>query len=310
LSEYKAVVDIGTNSFHLLVAKIPESGRLQQIYREKVVMRLGTEEEGALKKISSNEMEKSLEVLKKFKDMAGYYDAELCAVATSAVRESENKDEFTKAVYDQLGLKIQVIDGSQEASYIYKGVRNALPVNDKKVLCIDIGGGSTEIIIGQNGTTGFIQSYKLGAVRLSKMFFRDYIITEEAVKECSEYIEDILDKSDLKDFVSGYDVAVGASGTIQAVAGVVAAAKYDKVPKDINGFSFTVDELKAAAELIMKYPTLEERSMIKGIERGREDILPAGALILIKLFRILEIQELTISVFALREGFLLDQFKK
>jgi exopolyphosphatase / guanosine-5'-triphosphate,3'-diphosphate pyrophosphatase len=306
LSDYNAVVDIGTNSFHLIIAELPGDGKVKTIHREKVVMRLGTEGKDVLGKISPAETERALEVLNNFKKLAEFYGAELKAVATSAVREAENKDEFLSAVKEKAGITIEVIDGKKEASLIYLGVQNALPVHDKKILCIDIGGGSTEVIIGHNGESNFIQSYKLGAVRLSKMFFPEFIISSDAVKECAGYIQRKLYESDIRNFVGHYDIAVGASGTIMAIASVIAEEKYDAVPEDLNGFSFNVEELKSATATIFKYATFEERTAIPGMEAARADILPAGALILLKLFRILEMKSITISSYSLREGYLLS----
>jgi len=310
LPEYKSVIDIGTNSFHMIISEILDGNKLRTVQREKVVMRLGTEEEGVLKRISPKEIKKAVGVLRNFKQLAEYYNADMYAIATSAVRESANQSEFVDIVKKETGIDILVIDGNTEANFIYKGVQKALPVEGNKVLCIDIGGGSTEVIIGQDSLTHFTQSYKLGAVRLSKMFFKEHIVTAEAMKNCSDYIDDVLSKSDIRDFVNSFDIAVGASGTIHALAAMVAADKYGTSVKDLNGFSFSADELKQSAELILKFPTFEERTLIKSIEKDRADILPAGILILLKLFTVLEIRELFISTYALKEGYLISVLEK
>jgi exopolyphosphatase / guanosine-5'-triphosphate,3'-diphosphate pyrophosphatase len=309
LPEFKAVIDIGTNSFRLIIAEILPENKIKIVQGERVIMRLGTEGEKALSVISQKETEKALQILKDFVRFARYYNAEVHAVATSAVREAANRDEFTAAVLKETGISIKVIDGKEEAAFIYKGVQNALPAKGKRVLCIDIGGGSTEVIIGKDDQISLIQSHKLGAVRLTKMFFPGYILAEKAVRECSSYIDEVLGNSDLADFASEYDVVVGASGTVQAVAAVVASAKYNSIPMDINGLTFTLEELKEAAGLLFGLPTVEERFSVKGIEKDRADILPAGVLILLKLFNFLKIQSLTISTYALREGVLFSILK-
>jgi exopolyphosphatase / guanosine-5'-triphosphate,3'-diphosphate pyrophosphatase len=310
LSDYKAVIDIGTNSFHLIIAKVLENGRVNTIHREKVVMRLGSEHKDVMKYITPDETSRAVELLKEFKKLSEFYKADLYAVATSAVRESQNRDEFTGTVLKETGIKIKVIDGREEASYIYTGVINALPVTDKRTLCVDIGGGSTELIIGRNGKSDFIQSHKLGAVRLSRMFFEGYIITPTGIKNCTEYILNTLKESGLPDTAGGFDIAVGASGTIIAIASVTAVNKYGKVPEDLNGFAFTEEELNSAAEDILSKATWEERTLVKGIDKSRAEIIPAGVLILQNLFSILNIREMTISGYALREGILLSLVKK
>jgi len=257
-----------------------------------------------LRHISLNEIEKSVGVICSFKKLAAHYNAEFYAVATSAVREADNRDEFVDAVYNSCGVKIEVIEGKTEAISIYTGIKNALAVTDKKLLCIDIGGGSTEIIIGYNDTYDFVNSYKLGAVRLSKMFFKDFVLTENTIMECSEYIKNTIEETDLYKFKNNYEIAAGASGTVMAAAGIIAHQKYGKVPANLNGYTFTLEELDETAGLILKYSAPEERMQIKGMDSGRSDIIPAGILILESIFDILEIKELTVSAYALREGYL------
>jgi exopolyphosphatase / guanosine-5'-triphosphate,3'-diphosphate pyrophosphatase len=310
LPDYKAVIDIGTNSFHLIIAEVLSNGKVNTVQRERIVVRLGTEGKEALTHISEKEQGKAIDVLKEFRKLGKFYNAEIFAVATSAVRESDNKEKFLEAVYKETGIKIKVIDGKEEASYIFTGVQNALPMQDQRILCIDIGGGSTEIIIGKNGKSDFLQSYKLGAVRLSKMFFKEYLITQTGIRECSGYISKALNESGLPDFVKDYDAAVGASGTILAISSVVSFNKYGSIPEDLNGFTFTSEELNQAADLILSKTTLEERTTIKGIDKSRAEIIPPGVLILKNIFAILGIDNMTISGYALREGFLLSQIKK
>jgi exopolyphosphatase / guanosine-5'-triphosphate,3'-diphosphate pyrophosphatase len=309
MPEYKAVIDIGTNSFHLIIAEVLPEGKVNTIHRERKVMRLGTEGKKVLGSISPEETKRAVKILNEYKKLGEFYKAEVKAVATSAVREASNKDDFLEKVKRETGIGIKVIDGSQEAEYIFTGVRNALPLNDKRILCIDIGGGSTEIIIGRNGKSDYIQSFKLGAVRLSKMFFREYIITPSGLDECSDYIRKVLKESRLSEFVKGYDAAVGASGTILTIASVIAENKYGKIPEDINGFTFTSEELKEAAALILSKTTLEERSSVEGIDKSRAEIIPSGILILENIFSLLNIEKMIISGYALREGFLLSLIK-
>lgn len=309
MSRYKAVIDIGTNSFHLIIAEI-SGDSVNTVRRERVVMRLGTEDRGVLRHISESEIKKSVEVLNEFRRLAEYYKADLYAVATSAVRESGNSGQFKDALYRNCGIKVDVIDGKTEALYIQIGILNALQISDKKILCVDIGGGSTEIIIGLNGSNDFVHSYKLGAVRLSKMFFPEFLLTPRAIKSCSEYILNNLNEPELRKFNSGYDIAAGASGTIQSVAAVIAAKKHDRVPADLNGFSFTSDEFNYAAETILEFSTTEERKSIPGMEKGRADIIPAGLLILKHIFSTLGITKMTVSGYALREGYLLNILRK
>jgi len=305
-----AAVDIGTNSFHLIIVKIEENGALTILDREKEVIRLGSQKGNELSHISEEEIEKGIAILKKFKNLADFYHAKLHAVATSAVREAENKRDFLDRVLKETGIKIEVIDGRIEAGYIYKGVRKALPYKDKKLLCLDIGGGSTEYILGFNDEIFYGESIKIGAVRLSKKFFPDFILTEEGIQKCKEYIEQQIKANDKINFNEKFDFAVGASGTILAVAGMIKYRRFGTKDKSLNEVVFTKEELEEVTNEILERKTLEQRINIEGMEYKRADIIPAGLLILQKSFELFNINEMIISEYALREGVVLSMLEK
>jgi exopolyphosphatase / guanosine-5'-triphosphate,3'-diphosphate pyrophosphatase len=182
-----AAIDMGTNSFHLIIVGVREDGSIKFLDREREFIRLGSELGEDLSFISENETAKAISVLQNFASIAKYHKADIRAVSTSAVREAKNKIEFIEEVFNQTGIKVETIEGAEEAKLIFLGMKNALPINDKSVLGIDIGGGSTEFIYGVNGTPVFAESVKIGAVRLSKKFFPDFIITEPSIKACTDY---------------------------------------------------------------------------------------------------------------------------
>jgi exopolyphosphatase/guanosine-5'-triphosphate,3'-diphosphate pyrophosphatase len=185
---------------------------------------------------------------------------------------------------------------------IYYGIQRALAVKNKDVLCIDIGGGSSEFLFGKKGEVDFAESIKIGAVRLSKKFFPDYIVTEQSIKNCSEYAEEQIRANKNINFNITIDEAVGSSGTMQSAAWMIAFPRKVRNGKSLNGFSFTSKQLMDVTELILNCKTLEERKQIKGIELKRADILPAGLIILNKVFQLFNLKRMTISEYALREG--------
>ena len=146
-----AAVDMGTNSFHLIIVQVRKNGSFKIIDREREVIRLGSHKGTDLSIISEGEIEKSIDVLSEFDKIAKFYGAELRAIATSAVREAGNKDEFITRVYDATGIAVEAIEGVKEAELIYLGVQKALDVKNKRVFCVDIGGGSTEFLVGDKG---------------------------------------------------------------------------------------------------------------------------------------------------------------
>jgi len=305
-----AAVDIGTNSFHLIIVQVRKGGAFKIIDREREVVRLGFYKGTDLNFISEVELEKAVDVLSQFNKIAKFYGADLRAIATSAVREAKNKDEFITRVYQATGIPVEAIDGTKEAELIYLGVLKALKIKRKRVLCIDIGGGSTEYLLGDNSQIIFVESIKVGAVRLSKKFFPNYYITSESIAECENFIADrILSKSNLHSHHQ-FDFAVGTSGTINAAASIIHFRRYNEFAKSLNNFSFDADELYELVEDVLKCQSLVDRLSIKGMEVKRADIIPAGLLILKKSLEIFDIKQVTVSENALREGIIIETIKK
>lgn len=309
-SKNYAAIDIGTNSFHLIIVKIKEDGSLAIIDREREVIRLGSHKGEELSLISPDEIELGINALIRFKKLADFYHADINAVATSAVREAGNREEFLKKVFDKTKIEIEVIDGKKEAAYIYEGVRKALPNLNKRLLCVDIGGGSTEFILGKNEEITFGESIKIGAVRLSKKFFPDFVLTVDGINKCKEYIERQIRANKKINFNEKFDLAAGSSGTILAVAGMINFRMNGRKTKSLNGFVFTRAEFEEVANEILERRTPEQRTTLEGMEYKRADIIPAGILILQKSFELFNITKMVISEYALREGVVLSMVEK
>lgn len=303
-SSYYAAIDIGSNSFHMIIAEGREDKTFKIVDREREEIRLASSTDGS---ISKEEIESSVKILKGFKAICDFYSAKIKAVATSAVRDAKNSKDFIKQILTETGIEIETADGKKEAELIYTGVRNALKLKNKKVLCVDIGGGSTELVFDNHGCFEAVESFKLGAVRLSKMFFPWYKLTNEAIISCLEHIENTFLAYPGFRELSGFDIVVGSSGTIQAVASLINNIRNGYAIKQFNGYSFSYDELREVSDLILSCPNKEDRMRIRGMEEKRADILPAGVLILVKLFEMLNIENMTISSYALREGIIVEQ---
>lgn len=309
--ENLAAIDIGTNSFHLIIVKIKEDGNFEIIDREKEVIRLGEGNTGDIKKINSAASDRAITALKRFKGLADSYGADIRAVATSAVRESENKNTFISRVAEETGIEVEVISGYEEARLIYLGVLKAVPIYKKWSLVVDIGGGSTEILLGYKGIPQFAVSLKLGAVRLSQMFFPDYMITEKRIKECRDWVEGEL--FHISDIIKGrkFEIAVGSSGTIMAVGNIIGILNNPVNPTAVlNNFQFNHIELNKVYSEIISHKSLDKRKKIKGLDADRADIIPAGIIILKTIFDFFELECMTVSGYALREGIILDTLQK
>lgn len=305
-----AAVDMGTNSFHLIIVQVRKDGSFKIIDREREVIRLGFHKGENLTTISDGEIEKAIDVLRDFNKIAKFYGADLRAIATSAVREAKNKDEFLTKVYEATGIFVEAIEGTKEAELIYLGVLKALKVKKKRVLCVDIGGGSTEFLLGDKGRPIFTESIKIGAVRLSKMFFPDYHITQKSIDECEKYIASkILAKSNLHSHHQ-FDCVAGTSGTINAAASILYFRRHNEFAKSLNGFTFKASEFFEMTEDVLRCESPVDRLSIKGMEIKRADIIPAGLLILRKVFEIFDIEKMIVSENALREGIIIETIKQ
>lgn len=305
--KYLSVVDAGTNSFHLIIVKVLTENNFEIVDRERVVVRLGSKGSHVLKRIEDEELERASNVLKLFKTKADKFNTKLKVVATSAVREAENKDFFINEIFNRTGVQIDVIDGKKEAEYIYFGMRKGLELNDKKtILALDIGGGSTEFIVGNDDKILFSESLKLGAVRQMKQFFPDYILSKGKIIECQEFISNEINQ--IKDEILKFqpEIFIGSSGTVHSTMSICLSQIKIKIRKPFNNINFTSLQLQSVVNNVLSKKTVEDRKKVKGLEEKRADIIPAGILILNEIFKTFSIKNLTVSSFALREGVILS----
>lgn len=299
-----AAIDIGTNSIHMVIARTVESGGFDVLTAEKEMVRLG---EGStnMKELSPAAMERGVAALGRMVGVAASYDAIISAVATSAVREASNGTEFINRVRVETGLEIEVISGFEEARLIHLGVLQALPVYNKQLLLIDIGGGSTEFLVGIGNEVKAARSIKLGAIRISNEFFPDGDATAKSVKKCRKHLRNALAAAvhELAQF--DFEVAIGTSGTISSIASIIDAQR-ESPARDLNGVKFNRQELDGVIDRLGA-SSAKDRSDMPGLDERRSDIITGGAILLSEIFSAFSIETMTISTFALREGVLFDR---
>lgn len=305
IGEVLAAIDLGTNSFHLVVARMLPNGRFETMASEKEMVRLGSGS-GDMKHLSEAAIDRGVAALRRFRQVADINGARLRAVATSAVREALNQQVFIQRAWREAGIDVEVISGPEEARLIHLGVLQALPVFNRRLLLIDIGGGSTEVLVGLGADIEWSRSHKLGAIRLTDRFFPEGRTSVRRADRCRRYLHSFLVNTALELRDHPFDVAVGSSGTIQNLAVMAAALRGDSAPKSINSATFTRAELSKLTQQLLDATTTEERLRLPGIEARRADILPAGAVLLDTLAELLGIEQFTVSAYALREGVLLD----
>ena len=309
LNQRIAAIDVGTNSFHAIIASVTDKGSLRILSREKEMVRLG-ESAMDIKRLSDAAMERGIKTMKRFSVMARKSQATVRAIGTSALREAENKDEFIAIVEQEANIHIDVISGIEEARLIYLGASHALPIITRKALVIDIGGGSTESVIGQFGKLHHVHSAKLGSLRLTKRFFPDGVVNPERVKACRTFINGELSPCLQSISSNEFDSVIGCSGTIHAIVTMIYADKERKIPETLNGITIQSDDVFEIIERLIINSTTEERLLIPGLEPKRADIIVAGSLILEHFLKELSISKLQISAYALREGIVFDTIEK
>jgi exopolyphosphatase/guanosine-5'-triphosphate,3'-diphosphate pyrophosphatase len=306
-----AAVDIGTNSVHLVVARVDDN-RIEVVEREREMVRLGSSA-GDMKRLSPGAIARGIEALVRFRQVAAIHGATMRAVATSAVREADNRAVFIDRARE-VGVDVEVISGFEEARLIHLGVLQAVPVFDRKVVVCDIGGGSTELVLGSQGDILAARSLKLGSIRLTRRHFSKDKLSNGAVEACRRDISAALAPAVREIERTGFDVAVGSSGTIEAVCRMVAvraaARTGSPLPRTLNNLTISRADVDGVVRRLIKAPTVKERARTPGLDSGRADIILAGALILEQTMHAIGADELTFSDYALREGVLLDTWRR
>jgi exopolyphosphatase/guanosine-5'-triphosphate,3'-diphosphate pyrophosphatase len=301
-----AALDLGTNSFHLVVARHQGAQRFEVIAREKEMVRLG---QGGtdMKHLSPAAISRAVDSIARMAQIAQTHKAaHLRAVATSATREADNADEFLAEVAARTGVEIEVISGIEEARLIYLGILQAVPVFDQRCLLIDIGGGSTELLIGERGEMLTARSFKLGAVRLTDRFFPGGRVVPDAVEACRDYLRSVLVHFDSEVIEYGYDTVVASSGTAETLARMIHAQRGGNNLRTYNNMEFTRSEVADITALISGITNSAERSRCAALEASRADIAVAGALIMEQILERYKIPVVTFSEAALREGVLVE----
>src|SRR4051794_11768242 len=259
-----------------------------------------------MKRLTPEAIERGIDALGRFRRLADSQGAELHAVATSAVREAENRNEFVRRARDEAGVHVSVISGAEEARLIRLGVLQAVPVFDQRHLLVDIGGGSSEFVVGEGNQMLVARSLKLGAIRLTERFDLAGSVRRKTLEECRKFIRSYLTQATRMVRSLGFEVAVGSSGTIVNIAEMVRAARGEPPMLQVSGAVIDAKGLHKVVDALVAADTIEERLQVAGLEPKRADIVLGGVLVLEQAFAELDIDEMVVSDFALREGVLLD----
>ncbi|MEH2128083.1 Ppx/GppA phosphatase family protein [Nostoc sp.] len=305
-----AAIDLGTNSLHMVVVKIdPTLPAFSIIAREKETVRLGDRNltTGELK---PEIIEKAIAALGRFQEVAKTINAEtIIAVATSAVREAPNGKDFLHTIETELGLSVNLISGQEEARRIYLGVLSGMEFNNQPHMIIDIGGGSTELILGDSQQARTLTSTKVGAVRLTSELITTDPISNNEFQYLQAYAHGMLERS-VEEILANLEFGesprlVGTSGTIETLAMIHAREKSGVIPSTLNGYQFSFKDLQELVNRLRKLSN-SERADIPGMPEKRSEVIFAGAVILQEAMTLLGSESVTVCERSLREGVIVD----
>ena len=304
-----AAIDIGTNSFHLLVAAVdPKLRTFRIIQAEKATTRLG-ERDPETGELTEAAMQRGLETLRQFRDLAASHRVEqIVTAATSAVREAPNGRDFLQTILDDLGMEVDLVSGPEEARLIYLGVLSGMPFGDRPHLLLDIGGGSTELILADGRDARALTSTRVGAVRLQRDFVRDDPMPPQRRSFLQAFIqgslEPAVDKVRRRIKPGETPVLVATSGTAMAI-GSLAASEKERPPRKLHGYRVTRQSLNQVVDRLITMTPAQRRELAPINDRRAEIIVP-GALILQTTMKMLGVEEFVLSERALREGLIVD----
>jgi exopolyphosphatase / guanosine-5'-triphosphate,3'-diphosphate pyrophosphatase len=300
-----AVIDIGTNSIHMVLAEVLPDFTYKILDRFKDMTRLGNGT-FATQHLSDEAIAKGLGVLRHLVTLAKNkgYDR-IIAVATSAVREAKNGGEFINLAAAQTGLTIRVISGTEEARLIFLGIKNSVPMTEQPSLAVDVGGGSVELMVGNREQLLHTKSLKLGAIRLADQFLKRNPPSERMLRELEETVTAQL-KATLDSFkTKRFDALIATSGMAGNLAEVIHLKRTNRPLPQLNLAAVSLKDVKEI-EQDLRHSTIKERLAIPGLDPKRVDTLFPATVVLRRLMELTGRDELVLCDKAIREGVIYD----
>ena len=299
-----AGVDIGTLTCRLLIADLLPGRRLREVRSDRRILRLG-EGVDQTKQLSGTAIDRVVQCLKEWREIidSSSVDATV-AVATSAVRDAENRDEFLDRVKHKAGFEVELISGEEEARRTMLGIRSGLPIGVTDVLALDIGGGSTEFVLDCPGQPPIVRSIDIGVVRLCERLLHHDPPTGEEVSQAREWVA-----RETKAAVAGMDnyqtaTFVGTAGTITSLAAMAQnLPAYE--PARIHNYRLQFDTIQELEQTLLSRKKAD-RVGLPGLEKSREEVIAAGAIIIRTVMETLGMTSVLVSDLGLREGVLID----
>ncbi|MBK9254743.1 MAG: hypothetical protein IPM42_04585 [Saprospiraceae bacterium] len=295
MSRY-AVIDLGSNTFHLLIVEVFEDNTWVEVYRSRRFTGLS---DGGIETLKDESISRSFDALLDFMHQIRYFHVqELRIIGTAALRTAENKNDFIQVAEKITNHKIEIISGLQEAKFIFDGIMLQPKARQGKQFIVDIGGGSTEFILTENGKMLHSESFKLGIGVLAELFHHHEPISEEELTGMNLYITDMM-----SDFIKKIDyhkpeILTGASGSFEILE--LLSGKESKYG-ETNEVT-TAEFLKVYHKIVSA--NLKERLQMKHLPKERAKLSPVGLALMYNVIRVSKVEKILISSYAMKEGIL------
>lgn len=292
-----AAVDLGSNSFRLEIGRIEHGSFIRTEYLKETVRQGGGLDDE--RNLTPEAMQNGWDCLARFGErLAGFKPAEVRAVATQTLREARNRDVFLSQANTILGFPINVISGREEARLIYQGVAQMLPQSNERRIVIDVGGRSTEMILGTGAVPQVMESFRVGSIAWSNRYFPDGQFSKKSFAMAEIAAKAVMDEALDAYHPSRWDVAYGSAGTVGAIADVLVAAGWPAGIVNQEGLDWLLDKLLAAQSA--------DRLKIAGMREDRKAIIGGGVSIMRAIFDLLSIQSVEQAAGGLRHGLICD----
>lgn len=304
-----AAIDIGTNSIHMIIVNVIAQRNFEVIEREKSMVKLGV---GvfATQRLSDRAFKAGLETIRRYIQLAERIGVdEIITAATSAIREAKNGEAFIRAVVRQTGISPRIISGKEEARMIFLAVRNSIAFETDTALVFDIGGGSTEAVLGNRQDILFNNSLQLGVLRLLDMFEDKGPVGKEGRSVLESHISYVAKETLDQINAIGFDRVVGTSGTIRTLGEAAHIEASGDSFQSVNAEVVSLDHIEAITRDLLELKAAK-RARVDGISEKRADAIHLGGVLLVKLLKMAKVKEITLCDASLREGMILDYLER
>lgn len=299
----KAIIDLGTNTFHLVIAEA-KLGKVCTFYKLQVPVKIG---QGGISNgfIAPEAYQRGLTTLIEFKKYIDQFEVtQIHAFATSAIRNAKNGNQFVKDVYQKSGIIVTTIDGDKEAEFIYAGVLNSFKFPQQNVLVMDIGGGSVEFIIGNGSNILWKQSFEIGASRLIENFHKQDPISDEEITALDNYLSQVLIPLYNAIHTHNPEVLIGSAGSFETLVDVVIKdLAVIPLSLSLNAFEIRREDFDVFVE-IMRTSTHQQRTRLKGMTDFRVEMITVAAMLMQHVVSKAKPQRIIASNYSLKEGVL------